>query len=446
MTGRGGRARRAGRPRVFIGPVEIAGHYAGLARGMREIGIDAVAVDLSGHPFRYDADRPSSRVVRLATAVAARSRRPGGVRAVKALWRPLETLARVVLLAWSLGRFDAFVFGFGTTILYGHELPLLRALGKRMVFVFNGSDARPSYVDGADMAASLGRTADDCIRMTRRKKATLLRIERYAHAVVSQPAFSHFFERPVVDFFRMGIPSMPQATATGSRAADGEIRILHSPSNPEVKGSARIRQVVEELIAAGLPLRLIELRGVPNAVVRTEIERADLVIDQLYSDAPMVGFATEAAHAGVPAIVAGYAWPELRRTYPGDQMPPVEQAHPDELAAAVRRLAEDEEHRRSLGARARRFVRETWAPARIAERYLAVLGGQIPLDWLYDPRALRYVRGVGLTEERARALVRSVIERGGRGALHLADKPALEQAFVDFAHGDGERESFRADR
>ena len=422
--------------RVFVGPVEIAGHYGRLASGLKGLGVEAVAVDLSGHPFRYDEARHDVMVIRLAVAVANRSRRPGAPRPMKAVWRGLEVIVRAILLAWTLVRCDAYIFGFGSTILYGHELPLLRLLRKRVVFVFNGSDARPSYVDGADMAASLGRSTDDCIRMTRRKKDNIRRIERYADAVVSQPAFSHFFERPVVDFFRLGIPSSPPAAdGTPGGRVGHEIRILHSPSHPEVKGSDRIRETVEALKLSGMPLALTELRGVANATVLAEIAGADFVIDQIYSDAPMVGFATEAAAAGVPAIVGGYAWPELGRIYPDDTMPPVEQCHPDGLAAAVSRLAEDEGYRRRLGARARRFVEGPWAPDRVAERYLAVLRGEIDPDWLFDPGTLQYILGVGLTERRARELVRAVLARGGRAALLLADKPALEQAYVDFAEG-----------
>jgi glycosyltransferase involved in cell wall biosynthesis len=428
------RRRAKRRLRVFVGPVEIAGHYARLARGLRAIGVDAVAVDLNRHPFRYDEGQRDSRIVAVATALNARSQEPSRARAV---WRLADRLIRLVLVVWCLARFDAFIFGFGTTILGGPELPLLRLLGKRVVFVFNGSDARPPYVDGAEMAAALGRTVDDCIRLTARRKANIRRIERYAHAVVSQPTFSHFFERPVVDFFRLGVPWTAAPDPVQRPRDPGEIRILHSPSNPEVKGSEQIRKTVDDLRGQGLPIRLVELRGVPNAVVRSEIAQADFVIDQIYSDAPMVGFATEAAAAGVAAIVGGYAWPHLRRIYPDGAMPPVEQCRPDELAAAIRRLAEDPERRRSLGEDARAFVEGPWALERIAERYLAVLIGDIPMEWLFDPRDLRYVRGVGLTEERARELVRDVVERGGARALQLEDKPEVERAFLRFAAGEG---------
>lgn len=88
-----------------------------------------------------------------------------------------------------------------------------------------------------------------------------------------------------------------------------------------------------------------------------------------------------------------------------------------------------------LGVRARDFVTRAWAPEAVAARYLAVLRDEIDPAWSFDPRTLDYVGGVGMHEERARHLVRSVIERGGRQALQLADKPALEQAFVDFAEG-----------
>jgi len=421
-------------PRVFVGPIEIAGYYSGLAEALRQAGLDAVSVDLSGHLFRYAQVGRTPWPVRAATATRKRLEATATHRWRHRAWMVGDLVARALLTAWATARFDVFIFGFGETLFHRRDLPLLRLLRKRLIFVFNGSDARPSYVDGAEMAASLGRSIDDAIRLARRKKARLRQIERYADVIVSQPAFSHFFEQPIVDFFRVGIPW----TVGGShlpRRDGGAIRILHSPSNPEVKGSERIRSTVDALRAAGHALELVELRGVPNDQVRAEIERADFVVDQIYSDAPMVGFATEAAAAGRPAIVGGYAWPDLDDIYPGAAMPPVEPCHPDHLAEAVLRLATDSEHRRSLGDRARAFVTTAWAPDAVAARYLSLIRGEISPDWLFDPRRLRYVRGVGLTEGRAREIVAEVLARGGRQALQLGDKPDVEQAFVDFAEG-----------
>ena len=422
-------------PRVFVGPIEIAGYYSGLAAALREAGVDAVSVDLSRHPFRYADGGRVALPVRAVLAVRERIERASPRSAARLMWRGLDRLARAWLLAWSARRFDVFVYGFGAMILHRLELALLRRLGKRLIFVFNGSDARPSYVDGAEMAASLERTVDDAIRLARAKKARLAWIERHADVIVSQPAFSHFFESPVVDFFRIGVPHVARAASDKGPDESPTVRILHSPSNPEVKGSDVIRATVEGLAAAGHGLELIELRGVPNDQVRAEIEAADFVIDQIYSDAPMVGFATEAATAGRPAIVGGYVWPQLEEIYADGSMPPVEACHPDDLGEAILRLATDPGHRRALGARAQAFVTTAWAPSAIAARYLSLIRGDIPAEWLFDPGRLRYARGVGLTEERAREIVAGVIAKGGRAALQLTDKPAVEQAFVDFAEG-----------
>ena len=68
---------------------------------------------------------------------------------------------------------------------------------------------------------------------------------------------------------------------------------------------------------------------------RRKSERADLVVDQLYSDVPCAGLATEAAALGRPAVVGGYAGEELARWYPADRRPPTEYTHPDGLEAAI---------------------------------------------------------------------------------------------------------------
>jgi hypothetical protein len=91
----------------------------------------------------------------------------------------------------------------------------------------------------------------------------------------------------------------------------------------------------------------------------------------------------------------------------------------------------DGAHRRSLGLAARRFV-EDWAGDVVARRYLRLLGGERLREWMCDPADVRYVHGVGLSEERAREIIGDVIRSGGIGALQIGDKPALEAAFLEF--------------
>lgn len=432
--------------RIFIGLTEIAGYYGQLAEGFRSCGIPVTFVDLSDNPFRYGGSsaHPIARMTAMASAMRTRAIRRGGLRAVGA--RIAFRLALATLFVSVVGRHDTFIFGFGSTFFWLRELRLLRLLGKTIVFVFNGSDARPPYIDGALMDPALGRSIDSCVDLTARRRREIHRIERSAHLVVSHALYLHFFERPAAGFQVLGLPG--PGTGFDRDLPEPEpdsdtIRIVHSPSQPGAKGTSRIRSTIERLRSDGMKLDLIELQGVPNDVVHRELRRCHFVIDQLYSDGPMLSFAREAAQYGRPAVVGSYGWDEIRRLMPADSIAPVEACHPDDLAAAIRRLAQDPSHRRQLGRAAREFLRG-WASTLVARRYLRLLSGERPAAWMCDPSAVRYVHGVGLSEERAREIVAAVIRRAGVSALQVRDKPELERAFVAFAQHDPTRDPDRS--
>ncbi|MEO7296545.1 MAG: hypothetical protein ABIZ57_10395 [Candidatus Limnocylindria bacterium] len=436
MHGANGAGWRRGGHRILLGPVEIAGYYAGLEAGLLELGVHALAIDLDGNPFRYGPGGVRlPLVVRMAKRARVGQRAASSARVRRLLWVVARIASHLLVLIWAIVRYDVFVFGFGTSFFRLRDLPLLRLLGKRIVFVFHGSDARPPYIDGVRVAPDRAPPIAELLLATSRMKESIRRIERYADVVVAQPAFSHFFERPVVNFFSVGVPWRDQPAHETAVRSDDPVRILHSPSDPIVKGSARIHEVIERLRSDGLNLELTELRSVPNAVVLHRIATCDFMIDQIYSDAPMVGFATEAAVAGKPAIVGGYAWPENHRIIGSEAMPPVEECAPELLADAIRHLVTNREHREALGARAHTFVTGRWSGTAIAKRLLMLVDGSAPDEWLFDPKELRYLEGCGLSREQARASVAAVVAAGGPAALCLSDKPELERRFLEFAIG-----------
>jgi glycosyltransferase involved in cell wall biosynthesis len=349
------------------------------------------------------------------------------------MWKFLHRLALAALFIWAVPRHDAFIFGFRTSFFRLRSLPILRWCGKKVIFVFNGSDARPPYIDGADMDPAGGLSIDDCIDLTRAKKRQIAQIERWSTAVVSHALYLHLFERPAAGFQVLGLaqPLLADYPAVAPEPPEPPIRILHSPSNPTVKGTEVIRAAVERLIEEGLSLELIDIRDMPNRVVHEQLRDCHFVVDQLYSDGPMLGFAAEAALYGKPAIVGSYGWDEIARLMPIGHRAPVEGCHPDDIESAIRRLATDAAHRRSLGLAARRFV-EDWTGEAVARRYLRLLNGERPPDWMCSPSEVRYVQGVGLSEQRAREIVSAVIRKEGIGALQIGDKPALEAAFRKF--------------
>ena len=84
------------------------------------------------------------------------------------------------------------------------------------------------------------------------------------------------------------------------RAAD-PLRILHAPTDREIKGTRYVLAAVERLKAAGYPVALQVLEGIPYAEVPAFVATADIVVDQL-----MIGaygtFAVEAMATGRPVV------------------------------------------------------------------------------------------------------------------------------------------------
>lgn len=410
--------------RVFLGMGEVAGYYRGLKSGFEELGVPCTFVDITSHRFLYGGSENGL----LVRGIRGLLSRPGRARQLLAHALRLLLFLRVIV------RHDVFVFAFGRSLLPRNlDLPVLSLLGKRVICQFHGSDSRPPYVDGTEIqdpdAESIRRVA----ALAALKKSEMRRIDRWAHVIVDTPPQGLFHERPCVLWLRIGLPSRPSRVPAPPVAATPEpgkpVTILHSPSAPAAKGTPAIREAVERVRAKGLPVDLIEITGRPNSEVLDALERADFVIDQLYADYAMPGFATEAAWFGKAVIICGYAkglWDSL---LPVEWIPPTYYCRPEEIESAIERMVRDSAFRLELGRRAREFVETKWHPRAIAERYVRLAKGDIPADWTFDPSRSTYWQGACLPEERVRAILRALISEAGIGALQLADKPDVERLF-----------------
>jgi hypothetical protein len=418
--------------RVFLGLVEIGGYYRNLCEGLRSLGVQCTFVDLSGNPFDYERERQPLGL-RLIENVARRKRRARGPGRVALA--VVVRLVKVPLFLWAVARFDTFVFGYRSTFFAYRELGLLHRLGKRIVYCFHGSDARPAYLDGSVMAPEWGRSVDDCLAEVQRTRAALARIERYADAVVSHAPYGQFHKRPFVAFLALGIPTRDVRAHPRADTVAGPVRVMHAPSHAAAKGTMEIRAMVARACTEGYDAELVEVTGQPHDRVEAELARADLVFDQLYSDTPMAGVAAEAASAAVPALVAGYEAHPISDDVPIGRLPPTAYCTPSEAYDNLVRLLRNPEQCRRLGATAHHFVTTEWAADEVARRWLQVLDNDLPSDWLVDPADIRYVHGGGIPEGRARQLVTQIADTAGPSALGLDDKPELLRSLLAFARG-----------
>ena len=347
-------------------------------------------------------DPDASDRVRLSTARS----RPGRV-----LGRLLSIPLRLLLLGLCASQHDVFVFLSRTRFVSYRELLLLRLLGKKTVEILLGSDARPAYMDGNLMRQSWNRSVDDCRRMLAETAASLRVIERYATVIVSHPLYAQLQHRRSAHALGLGLPIRFELTSTPS---DGAVRstvfprsrppvVLHSPSSPEVKGTALVRRAITQLRNEGIELDYRELSNVPNDEVIAAISGADLIIDQCYSDTPLAMFATEAAIQGRPVIVAGYGWEEHDRLVPSEFMAPTIRCAPEDLTSTLRDALSSPETLDRCGAELARYVGRLDAPL-VAQRLIELLNGTAPANCWFEPAEVRYQSGCGMSADRANEL------------------------------------------
>ena len=436
--------------RILVGPNEIAGITSRMAIALAAGGADVLFFNGHDHPFNPHL-KESANLRRLfggGVGVASRWKEGRGLTHVagEVLGRALKVLAFLKTCLWAQ---TCVMVGGKGFFSGGIEYAFLRLLGKRVIHVFVGTASRPRYMSGyAKDVLKEGRVnAKQLKRLasrTRRQAARIRSISRNASVVIENPLCGHFHERRFINWFKLGVPldvaaleSKPRKTDATPPRVEGKVRVLHCPSRPEVKGSARIQSVVEKLIHEGVPIEFRQITGVPHAQILHEIALADFVVDQLYSDSPLAGFAAEASAFGKAAVVGGYGWKLFHDFLRPEEMPPTAACHPDELEATLRALALDKTRRDELGASGRKFLQTQWSEVAYAERFARIVTGDIPADWWMKPADVRYMHGLGLEESEVRRLIGTLIERYGLESLQVRHISGLEERLAAFA-GSGQ--------
>ena len=423
--------------RVFIGPVNTASYYSGLKQGFDALGIPAVHISFTIHPFhRLDVNGDRGLFLRTFDTIACwKSNRHPEARLKRLFAKLLFPVLKCLIFSWAIIACDVFLFGAAKSFYGLRELPLLKLFGKKILFVFNGSDSRPYYINGICALESSVMTIGQCKQMAARQKRKIRKIERYADVCINHPPQGHFHEKPFINHCWIGHPcSLNVGNGPGPRSEPQQsVRIVHAPSKSSLKGTCHVRLAIESLKSQGYQIDYFEITGRPNSEVLEELSRCDFVIDQVFADIPMAALSTEAAFFRKPSIVGGYAHDELNRYADKIGFPMATYTTPEDLESMIRRLIDDPKFRRDCGDRAHEFVRSYWEPQAVAGRILTILRDEAEHDWWVDPYSLTYLEGLGTSRGRLRAFLREYIDACGEDALQLADKPMLKQRFLEFA-------------
>jgi len=303
--------------RVTHAPVNTAGIPWTNVRALRDRGVDAQLVVFNRYALHPEADVDLQR-------------RGGLLRQQATQWRAFARLAP---------RTDIFHFYFGLTLLPKLvQFPLLRALGKRSVMHFLGSDIRgkpPEELEWAKRAGARVVGSYDAARWV--PDAHVIPPGIDVHAIAPAPPSDR--KRPIV---------------------------LHAPSSRRRKGTEHVVAACREL---DVELEIVE--GLDHREAFERYRRADVIVDQL--NAGWYGvFAIETMALGKPVVTFLHE-EAVRRTEEAFGVPvPIVGATKETLAEVLRPLTESAGERRRVGATSRAYAEEVHGLERMTDRLLAL--------------------------------------------------------------------------
>jgi glycosyltransferase involved in cell wall biosynthesis len=306
--------------RVTHCPVNTAGIPWTNVQALRGRGIEARLVVFNRYALHPEADVDLGRSGGLARQQATQ-------------WRAFARLAP---------RTDIFHFYFGLTLLpKSVQFPLLRALGKRSVMHFLGSDIRgktPEQLAWAQRAGARIVGSYDAIRWV--PDAHVIPPGIDVRAI--EPAPPSDRERPVV---------------------------LHAPSSRSRKGT---EHVVAACAALDVELEIVE--GLDHREAFERYRHADVIVDQL--NAGWYGvFAIEALALGKPVVTFLHD-EAVRRTEEAFGVEvPIVSATKETLADKLRPLVESVAERQRIGLASRAYAEEVHDLERMTDRLLALYAG-----------------------------------------------------------------------
>jgi glycosyltransferase involved in cell wall biosynthesis len=415
--------------KVFMGIFEMAGYFNRLSAAFDELGVENYFLEFRDRPGFYDSTYASKE------NAITRGVKKNYLKYKSEKSRMKKTANMIVFMAnmictflWAASNFNVFIFVSGISFFSlapffkEVDLKILKCLKKDIIFLYVGSDSRPAYASVFINEMNAGQI----VEKTRQQKQRVSISEKYAAYIIDNPASSHFHTKKFINFAKLGMPIDEFKNTDTERLEINKTgtRILHAPSNPVLKGTSRIRAAVDELKEEGFEIEYIELTGVPNEVVRSNIEICDFVIDELYSDCFLAGLSTEAAIAGKASIIGGYAKDFMRKIY-AEEAELSYYTDPDGLKDAIRDLIHDEEKRIRIGKKAQDYVKENWDSKAIAEKYLTLIRNEAPEGWYYDPLHCDYIYGCGIRKEAVDDMLLKIDSEYGLSALCIDDNKTL---------------------
>jgi len=264
----------------------------GLAQGEIRLGIDSKVLTTQNHLLDYPYD-------------------------ISLQWEKRGAMRRFVSSLGAFRRyrnqFDVFHFNYGSTLvdfrtmrIHHWDLPYYPR-GKKIIFTYNGCDARQKYktIQRVDIASCFEK---DCYRgicnsgtRDRMRAKRIDIVARHAHHIFAvNPDLLYFLPETISSFLPYSIARWDEIENLPYKI-NRKIKVVHSPTNQAAKGSRYIVRALENL-RKKYDLEIVIVEKVPNRKALDIYRQADLVVDQVLAGW-YGGLAVEAMKMGKPVAV-----------------------------------------------------------------------------------------------------------------------------------------------
>ena len=406
------------KPKILIGVTEVAGYFQNLFLGFKELGYDAGYLNVNTFKFKYnDYGRENHRflnyLMKLAKKVDSMKNSP-----FLLVYRVYYLFIKFLAFIWCLYKYDVFIFGTCSSFFRFFDYSVIKFFRKKIIHVSLGSDSRPSYLSGVYKDEI---EKQDLLKYFAEKNKTIIsdikKIENYADIIINYPQHAHFQTKDFINGNYIGFPTRILSVINPD-SNNQRVRILHAPTRPKAKGSLILKEIINGLKRKYPEIELIEITDRTNEEVLEEISRADIIVDEIYSDLPLGGLGTEAGCFSKPVLVGGY-YADIIKGMPKLDLPPSVYCLPDQVAFELEKLIANPTYRVKKGKELFQFINDKWNGKTVALKYIGIIENQYPREWVSSPSELSYLYGWGVSTDEVKVNVADVIKRNGIDGLML---------------------------
>ncbi len=330
--------------RVLHAPINIAGQASTLVLAQKELGIEAdlLIFDQQSSMRYYDINLSLSEKMMIT--------------------RYFVLLFNFIKCFF---KYDIFHFHFGESLLPNNlDLPILKLFGKKMLMHYWGSDIRQSdiainyvYFKNLDELQKIypGKENDY-------KRNKIKRIEKYVNlTIVGDYQLLPYSPKSIVIKQALDISKYH---FIGCEYKGGKIKIVHAPTNRQIKGTKYVLSVIEKLKQEKYNIDFILIEKQPNDIVLDICKNADIIVDALLLESHGI-FSMEGMALGKPVLCR--IDEKFLKYYPGL---PILSTDPDNLYEHLKLLIQNPDLRKELGERGRKYVEEIHDTKKIAKQLI----------------------------------------------------------------------------